>query len=94
MMDRNGTGFLADLLQYLFAHLAAVPMHLDLDKFMRIETGFDFAHNIIGKAVIADHDDRIEAMAKGAQMTDLFGAELAGLHFICPWMEKGWQFSR
>ena len=76
MMYGDRAGFLANFFQHFAAQRTVVAMYLDLDQFMRFQADINLVQHFFSQAIIAYHDHRAEAVAEGAQMTDLFGIEL------------------
>ena len=67
---------LANFGQKGFAQLTLVTVDANLDQFVRLQAGFDLFQHRIGKTVLADADDRVEAVGAGAQGAALVGGQL------------------
>lgn len=66
MLHLGSTQLFADFLEPLFAGLAIVTQHPDLDQFMTIEGLGGFPDHRIGQTMLADHDHRVEGVGQTA----------------------------
>lgn len=76
VLHRGCPQLFADLGKILFADVAVVFEHPNLYQFMAFEADIDLAQNRIGKPVLADGYDGIEAVGSGAQGAALLGCDL------------------
>jgi hypothetical protein len=58
----------ADRAHPLFAQLAIVGRRAHLDQLVRLERAVDLGDDLVGEALVADDDDRIELVRLSAQL--------------------------
>lgn len=76
MMHCHSASFFTDITQHFSTRFAAIALHLDLDKLVRLEAGVNFLEHVFRQPVIANHDSGVQVVTKRTQVADLFGIEL------------------
>jgi len=63
----------ADGVEPDLAHVPVGPGRADLDQLVRLQRPVDLRDHLVGEALVADEDDRIEAMRLAAQLAAPLG---------------------
>lgn len=82
MLNRCCTKGFADLGKVIVALFPIVAIDADLDQLMTIQRVVDFLQDCLGKAVLADGNDRIESVGTGAQSAALVSGKLQHLEIF------------